>query len=89
MSITSEINSNLFLIGIGCCILLAGMLLHRIARILCYTLITGLIFIQTTRIKSPLQNFAHRGLVAQVIQFVALVVNSILRLLITSLKAIF
>ena len=82
MSITSSININLPYVAVGCCVVLLGILLYRIANILCSSLVNGLLSIQSNKIKSPLKQFAYKGLIGHALQYVVLVLNCLFKLLI-------
>ena len=86
MTVTSTINQNLPYIAIASCVVLIGILLHRITRIFCTSLIAALFLIQEKSEKTPLKQFAHRGLIGQAVQFFVLIFVCFLRLIITALR---
>ena len=89
VSLTSLINSNLIYVGIFTSIALLGIMLYRIARILCFSIVSGVIVInKNNKVKSGLQQFAHAGLIGHAIQFISLVISVILGFCISAIKTI-
>jgi hypothetical protein len=90
-TLTAALNANLGLIATVTSLIVLGVMLYRVARILCGLLIDGLLFTGHTRSAlrqmSALKRFAQMGVVGYALQFVALLFLSAVRLLAAAFRA--
>jgi hypothetical protein len=92
-TLTAAINTNLSLVAVVCVVLLIGILLYRVTHIIASMAVDALLFASSFTVMQgvqdklqPLQRFAQLGVLGYAAQFVALVVLSGVRLVVSAFR---